>query len=101
MAGTSPAMTWRVRLFQCGSVSRSVLPGVGDLVQGLAAEPLGGARDRAAAEIAVEIDRGFIVGQCPDHQAVHAALSEIAPRRLKQLAAKAETLKFGPQIELI
>src|SRR5262245_38799185 len=100
MAGTSPAMTESASI-PMRVLSRSVLPGVGDLVQGLAAESLGGARDRAATQIAVEIDRGFVVGERPDHQAVHAALGEIAPCRLKQLAAKAETLKFGTQIELI
>src|SRR5262245_4119992 len=84
-----------------GTRVSSALPSVGDLVQDLAAESLGGARDRAAAKVAVEIDRDLVVGQRPDHQAVHAALSEIAPRRLKQLAAKAKTLKFGSQIKLI
>ena len=58
----------------------SALPGVGDLIERLGAEPLRRARDRAAAERAVEFDRRLVVGQRPDHEALQPALREIALR---------------------
>src|SRR5215813_7645051 len=91
----------RMRLRDSNREGRSALPGVGDFVQDLAAKPLGGACDCATAQVAIETDGVFIVGQRPDHEAAHPALAQIASRRLKQLAAKAETLKFGPEIKLI
>ena len=50
------------------------LPGEGDLIERLGAEPLGGARDRAAAERAIEFHRRLVVGQRPHHQALQPAL---------------------------
>src|SRR5262249_56576858 len=93
----------RLRGLSCSGLvaKESALPGVGDFVQNLAAKALGGARDCAAAQVAIEADGVFVVGQRPDHQAAHSALGQITARRLKQLAAKAETLKFGSEIKLI
>ena len=81
--------------------SAVAVPGVGDLVEHLGAEPLRGARDRAAAQRAIELDRGLVVRQRPDHEALQAALREVAARRREQLAAEAEPLEFRPQIELV
>src|SRR3954469_781375 len=79
----------------------SALPGVGDLVEHLSAEPLGGACDRAAAEVAIEVDSVLVVGQRPHHEAVESALREILARRGEQLASEAEPLEFRPQVELV
>ena len=64
-------------------------------------EALGGTRNRAAAERAIELDGRIVVGQRPDHQAAQAALGEIAPGRGEQPAAEAQALEFRPQVEFI
>src|ERR1700687_288033 len=79
----------------------SGLPGERHLVERLVAESLGGARNRAAAERAIELDGRIVVGQRPNHQAAQAALGEIAPGRGEQPAAEAQALEFRPQIEFI
>jgi len=58
----------------------SALPGEGDLIEHLAAEALRGARNRAAAERAIEFDRGLIVGQRPHHHALQSALRHVLAR---------------------
>src|SRR6187549_2154453 len=58
----------------------SALPGEGDLIEHLAAEALRGARNRAAAERAIEFDRGLIVRQRPHHHALQSALRHILAR---------------------
>ena len=60
--------------------SSSALPGEGDLIEHLGAEPLRGARDRAAAERAIEFDRRFVVGQRPHHHALQSALRHVLAR---------------------
>src|SRR5262249_21774689 len=69
---------------------RSVVPGEGDLLQTLVAEPLRRSRDRLAAERLVEFHRRVVVRQRPDDQRLQPALGEIAPRRREQAAAEAE-----------
>src|ERR1700704_5636295 len=79
----------------------SIGPGEGDLVERLGPEFLRRARDHAAAERAVKLRRGIVVGERPDHHALQAALQQIASRGGKQPAAEAETLKFRPQVKLV
>src|SRR5207247_8748904 len=79
----------------------SGLPGERHLVERLVAEALGGTRNRAAAERAIELDGRIVVGQRPDHQAAQAALGEIAPGRGEQPAAEAQALEFRPQVAFI
>src|SRR5229473_1989235 len=76
-------------------------PGEGDLVEGAGAEAFGGAGHRLATERPVEADRRLVVRERPEHQALQAALHQVAPRRGEQLAAEAEALEFRPQIELV
>src|SRR5690606_40722437 len=76
-------------------------PGVGDLVERLRPEPLRRARDRAAAERAIEFNGRLVVGQRPDHHALQAALPEILARGIEQAAAETQTLKLGPQVKLV
>src|SRR5882762_1298883 len=80
---------------------RSIGPGEGDLVERLGPEFLRRARDHTAAERAVELRRGIVVGERPDHHALQAALQQVAPCGGEQPAAEAETLKFRPQIKLV
>ena len=82
-------------------MSGSVGPGKSDLVENARSEPFGGAGHRLAAERAVEFDRRLVIRQRPDDQALQAALRQVAPRRGEQLAAKAEPLELGPQVELV
>ena len=63
------------------------LPGEGDLIQHLGAKPFRRARDRLAAQRAIERNGRLVVRQRPHHQAVQAALSEIAAHRLEQQRA--------------
>src|SRR5262245_10668528 len=79
----------------------STRPSERHLVERLGPKTLRGARHRLAAKPAVEAHRGFVVRQRPDHEAMQAALAEIAPRGRKQLAAEAKPLEFGPQIKLV
>src|SRR5215831_8351051 len=79
----------------------SGLPGERHLVERLLAEALGGACHRTAAQRAIELDCGIVVGQRPDHQAAQPALGEVAPRRGEQPAAEPEALEFRSQIELV
>src|SRR5437870_5683363 len=53
--------------------SNSVLPAEGDLIETLRPELFRRARDRAAAERAVEADRRLVVGQRPDDEAFQPA----------------------------
>src|SRR5215472_16761488 len=76
-------------------------PGEGDFVEGAGAEAFGGAGHRLATERAVEADRRLVVRERPDHQALQAALHQVAPRRGEQLAAEAEALEFRPQVKLV
>ena len=48
-----------------------------------------------------ELDRGLVVRQRPDHEALQAALREVAARRREQLAAEAQPLEFRPQVKLV
>ena len=80
---------------------RSAVPGVGNLVETAFAEPLRGAGHGLAAECAIELHRRIVVGQRPDHQALQAALAEVAARRGEQAAAEAEALILGAQIKLV
>ena len=77
------------------------LPGVGDLIERLGAEPLRGAGDGAAAERAIEFHRRLVVGQRPHHQALQPALDQVLARRGEQAAAEAEALEFRPQVKLV
>src|SRR5215472_1624291 len=81
--------------------TRSARPGEGDFVEGAGAEAFGGAGHRLAAERPVEADRRLVVRERPDHQALQAALHQVAPRRGEQLAAEAEALEFRPQVKLV
>src|ERR1051325_1436245 len=72
----------------------SVLPAERDLIETLLPEALRGACDRAAAERLVECDGGLVVGERPDHQALEAALRQIAPRRGEQSPPETEPLEF-------
>src|SRR5690349_14021828 len=83
------------------SPEHALVPGVGDLVEQLVAEFLRRAGDRSAAERPVEVDGRLVVGQRPHHEALHAALHEIAPCRREQPPAEAESLEFGAQIKLV
>src|SRR5690349_24974756 len=76
-----------------GAISACSIPGEGDLVEQLVAELFRRAGDRAAAERPIELDRGLVVGQRPHHQALHAALHEVAPRSGEQPPAEAEPLE--------
>ena len=84
-----------------GEVAAVSLPGVGDLIERLGAELLRRARDRAAAERAIEFHRRLVVGQRPDHEALQAALHQILARGGEQSAAEAEPLEFRTQIKLV
>src|SRR4051812_10565625 len=64
-----------------------VLPAERDFIQALGAELFRRARDRAAAESAIEADRRFIVGERPDDETFQTALRQITPRRGEQAAA--------------
>src|SRR5690242_15812270 len=77
------------------------LPGVGDLIERLAAEFLGRAGDRTAAECAIEFHRRLVVRESPHDQRAQAGLLKILARRREQAAAKAETLIFRPQVEFV
>src|SRR6266487_2679050 len=77
------------------------LPGEGDFVEGAGTEAFGGAGHRLATERPVEADRRLVVRERPDHQALQAALHQVASRRGEQLAAEAEALEFRPQVELV
>src|SRR5262249_27304940 len=79
----------------------SGVPGEGDLVEGLLAESLRGAGDRAPAERAVKLDGGIVVGERPNHETAQAALGKIAPRRGEQPPSEPQPLKFRPQIQLV
>src|SRR5882757_5972747 len=79
----------------------SAVPGEGDFVEDAGAEPFGGTRHRLAAERAIEADRGLVVRQRPDHQALQAALLQVASRRREQPTAEAEPLEFRSQIKLV
>src|SRR5262245_8740937 len=79
----------------------SALPGERDLVEHAVAEPLGRPGDRLATQGTVEFHRRLVVRQGPDHQAFHAALGEVAPRRGEQPAAEAEALEFRTQVKLV
>src|SRR5947209_5516126 len=79
----------------------SVGPGEGNLVQRLGAELLGGSRNHAAAEGAIKLCRGIVVGKRPDHHAFQAAVQKIAPCRGKQPSSEPEALEFRPQIKLV
>src|SRR5579872_3786454 len=83
------------------SAGKSVRPGERDLVERLRPELLRGTRHHPPAERAVELGRRLVVGKCPDHHALEAALHEVAPCRRKQAAAEAEALEFGAKIELV
>src|SRR5882762_6403563 len=79
----------------------SIGPGEGDLVERLGPEFLRRARDHTAAEGAVKLRRGIVVGERPDHHALQAALQQVASCGSKQPAAEAETLKLRSQIKLV
>src|SRR5580693_8248732 len=84
-----------------GGGPTSIGPGEGDLVERFGPEFLRGARDHAAAEGTIELGRGIVVGQRPDHHALQAALQQVAPRCSEETAAEAEALEFRPQIKLV
>ena len=94
------ALTWPGRPDQPQESSLG-LPGEGDLVERLVAEALGGARDRAAAQRAIEFDGRIVVRERPDHEAAEPALSEVAPRRREQPAPESEALEFRAQVEFV
>src|SRR5579862_2695295 len=77
------------------------LPGVGDLIERLGAETLGGAGNGAAAERAVKFHCRFVIGQRPYHQALEPALRQVLARGREQPAAKSEALEFRPQVKLV
>src|ERR1700738_4714636 len=78
-----------------------VLPAERDFIQALGAEFFRRARDRTAAERAVEADRRSVIGERPDDEAFQPALRKVAPRRREQAAAKAEPLKFRTEVKLV
>src|SRR5262249_49119403 len=80
---------------------RSIGPGEGDLVERFRPDLLGGARDHAPAEGAIEFGGRLVVGERPNHHALQPALSEVALGGGEQAAAKTEPLEFRPQIELV
>ncbi len=80
---------------------RSAVPGERDLVEHARPEAFGGACHRLAAQRAIEADRGLVVGQSPDHQALQPALLEVAARGREQPPAEAQPLKLGTQVELV
>src|SRR3954452_5036488 len=79
----------------------SVAPGEGDLVERLGPELLRGARDHAAAECAIKLGRGVVVGERPNHHALKSALHQIAPCGGEQSPADPEPLKLRPQVKLV
>src|SRR5580704_13046602 len=83
------------------SYSVSALPAERHLVEHAGAELFRGARDRLAAERAVELDRVLVFGQRPHDQGFEAALRQIAARRGEQPATEAQALEFRPQIEFV
>jgi hypothetical protein len=76
-------------------------PGECDFIKRAGAEPFGRARHGAAAQRPIEFDGRVVVGQRPHHQAFETALAEVAPCCGEQTPAKAQSLEFGPQIELV
>src|SRR5438309_161063 len=76
-------------------------PGESDLVERLRPELFRGACHHAAAEGAIELGGGIVVGKRPDHHALEAALQQVAARGSEQPAAEAEALKLRSQIELV
>src|SRR5215475_591863 len=81
-----PAMT------TIGDWQASVGPGEGDLVERFRPESFRGARHHAAAERAIELGGGVVVGKRPDHHAFQPTLREVALGRSEQAAAEAEPL---------
>src|SRR5258705_13322129 len=76
-------------------------PGESDLVERLEPEFFRGARDHAATERAIELRRRIVVGECPDHHALQAALQEIAAGGGEQGAAEAEALGVPPPRKIV
>src|SRR5262245_33183159 len=95
MAGARPAITNAVADQDSGA------PGEGDFVQSLNAELLRRARDRTAPQRLVEVDRRLVVGERPHHQALQAALRQVAARRGEETAAEAQPLELRPQVNLV
>src|SRR5258708_18796879 len=93
----SPALPGFINRLQLDSVA----PGERNLFETAAAKALRGSRDRLAAERTVELHRGLVVGQRPDHQALQSALRQIAPRRGEQPAAETQALILRAQIQLV
>src|SRR4249920_1561342 len=91
----------RATIFSTRVRPASARPGKRDLVEDACSEPFGRAGHRLAGEGAIKADGRLVVGERPDHETLQPALRQVTSCRGEELAAEAEALKLGAQIQLV